>query len=89
MWKIHTSMLSTFVAAFMLLGALPSQSWAQKRILVLSWNVESGGNDPATITQQLADFEGYDILGLTEVKASNAVLQLAVDVHAALCARCR
>lgn len=43
----------------------------QKRLLVLSWNVESGGNDAQTIAKRLADFEGYDIYGLTEVRSSN------------------
>lgn len=45
---------------------------AQKRVLVLSWNVESGDNSSNTIAKQLAAFEGFDIIGLTEVRASNA-----------------
>lgn len=72
MQKMHSSTLRMLVATCMLLGALPSQSWAQKRILVLSWNVESGDNDPTVIAKQLEEFEGYDIVGLTEVKAANA-----------------
>jgi len=51
---------------------LVSESTAQKRILILSWNVESGGNDAATIEEQLRTFEGYDIVGLCEVRADNA-----------------
>ena len=47
---------------------------AQKRLLCLSWNVESGENEKHTIAHRLADFEGYDIFGLTEVKSSNAEL---------------
>lgn len=72
MQKIQKPTLSLFVAVFVLSGALPTQSWAQKRILILGWNVESGDNDSNTIAQQLEDFEGYDILGITEVKASSA-----------------
>jgi hypothetical protein len=60
------------IGTLVLIGAQPSQSLAQKRILILSWNVESGDNDPATIAQQLEDFEGYDMIGLTEVKSENA-----------------
>lgn len=47
---------------------------AQKRLLCLSWNVESGENDRDTISKRLADFEGYDIFGLTEVNSSNSEL---------------
>ncbi|MEQ8626669.1 endonuclease/exonuclease/phosphatase family protein [Ekhidna sp.] len=54
---------------------------AQRRLLVLSWNVESGGNDKHTIVKRLADFEGYDIYGLTEVRASN--FQIYADAAAA------
>lgn len=66
------AMFSILISTLVLITAQPSQLLAQKRILVLSWNVESGDNDPATIAQQIEDFEGYDIIGLTEVKLDNA-----------------
>ncbi|MCH2182592.1 MAG: endonuclease/exonuclease/phosphatase family protein [Mariniblastus sp.] len=34
---------------------------------ILSWNVESDGSDPATIAAQLQEFEGFDIVALSEV----------------------
>jgi endonuclease/exonuclease/phosphatase family metal-dependent hydrolase len=37
----------------------------------VGWNVESGGNDPAVISQQLAELGPYDVYGLTEVSPSN------------------
>ena len=33
----------------------------------LSWNVESEGSDPATITKELASLGNYDLIALTEV----------------------
>ena len=61
-----------FILSLLLLAAAASPALAQKRILVLGWNVESDENDPEFIAQQLADFEGYDIIGLTEVREENA-----------------
>ena len=41
-------------------------------IRFVSWNVESGGNDPSVIAEQLAnELEKYDCYGLTEVSPSN------------------
>ena len=40
-------------------------------ISVLAWNVESGGNDPLVIAQQLTELAGYDIYCLSEVAAEN------------------
>ena len=37
----------------------------------LAWNIESGGNDPAVIAEQLAQLGHYDIFGLSEVAPSN------------------
>lgn len=34
---------------------------------VVVWNVESGGNDPTKIAERLIEFDGYHIIGLTEV----------------------
>jgi endonuclease/exonuclease/phosphatase family metal-dependent hydrolase len=38
---------------------------------VLSWNLESDGNDPAVIASQLAALDHHHLYGLTEVRAEN------------------
>ena len=38
---------------------------------VLGWNVESGGNDPQVIAQELKELAGYDFYCLCEVHADN------------------
>lgn len=40
---------------------------ANNQITVVSWNVESGDAEPATIAQRIAGFQGIDIWGLSEV----------------------
>lgn len=40
-------------------------------VRLLAWNVESGGNDPAVISEQLAAFQGYDVICLSEVSQRN------------------
>ena len=49
-------------------------------LLVMGWNVESGGhsktdrtqgNSPKVIAKTIADFQGYDIIGLCEVHPNN------------------
>lgn len=62
-----------WISVFTLTFGLPAHSLAQTRLLVMSWNVESGDNEAATIAQHLEDFEGYDLFGLTEVNQANAV----------------
>ena len=62
------------ITSALLILSLTSNSTAQKRVLCLSWNVESGENHQDTIAKRLSEFEGYDIMGLTEVKARNADL---------------
>ncbi|MCC9602879.1 hypothetical protein LOC67_20205 [Stieleria sp. JC731] len=42
-----------------------------KTISILAWNVESDGNDPSVIAEQLNAFNGYDIFCLQEVRAEN------------------
>jgi endonuclease/exonuclease/phosphatase family metal-dependent hydrolase len=59
------------VLAALLLSVLP-QFAAAEELRILSWNVESGGADEDVISEQLADFEGYDIVGLCEVRANDA-----------------
>lgn len=41
-------------------------------VQVLAWNVESGGSEPETIADQLAAFEGYDIVVLSEAQDDEA-----------------
>lgn len=47
----------------------PAESRA---ISVLAWNIESGGNDPEVIAEQLAELSGYDIYRFAEVSPANA-----------------
>ena len=44
---------------------------ATEPLRLVTWNVESGGNDPAVIAQQLAELGPYDLYGLTEVSPAN------------------
>lgn len=39
---------------------------------ILHWNVESGGNDPATVAAQLVELGEYDLIGLSEVNVPEA-----------------
>jgi endonuclease/exonuclease/phosphatase family metal-dependent hydrolase len=40
-------------------------------LTVITWNVESGEADPATIAEQMLDYEDVDLWGLTEVESAN------------------
>lgn len=76
-YKYHSAIVAkaTLAAlALCLMLLLTSDASAQKRLLCLSWNAESGENDKYTIAKRLAEFEGFDIIGLTEVKSENAEL---------------
>lgn len=42
---------------------------------ILHWNVESGGNDPATVADQLVELGQYDVIGLSEVEVPEAYEQ--------------
>ena len=44
---------------------------------IAAWNVESGGNDPAVIAEQMKDFSGFDIVALNEVGERNVPLYAA------------
>jgi endonuclease/exonuclease/phosphatase family metal-dependent hydrolase len=70
--KIFIRSCSTLMFMGIILLFIVSDSIAQKRILVLSWNVESGDNESSTIEDQLKQFEGCDIIGLCEVNKNNA-----------------
>ena len=48
-----------------------SPSGKDGTISILAWNVESGGNDPEVIAQQLTELGGYDIYCLSEVADEN------------------
>lgn len=63
--------MSRIALAGILLG-LASPLFAEE-LNVVGWNVESGGNDPDVIAQELADFDGVDVWGLSEVKRQNAL----------------
>jgi len=62
----------------LLLFGLLAGPVSANEISVLSWNIESGRNDPAVIAKELAELntlEGkarYDLICLTEVTAANA-----------------
>ena len=46
---------------------------------LMAWNVESRGNDPVVIAEQMKDFAGCDVIGLSEVsKRSVPVYQAAL-----------
>jgi hypothetical protein len=49
---------------------LTSTSHAED-LRILAWNVESDGNNFAVIVRQLHELAGYDIVGLTEIRASS------------------
>jgi endonuclease/exonuclease/phosphatase family metal-dependent hydrolase len=51
--------------------ASPNAPAAKDAITILSWNVESGGSDPAVIATQLKDFAKYDVVCLSEVSPNN------------------
>lgn len=71
-------------AARQQLAFLEEQSQQKAKLRLIAWNIESGGNDPAVIAEQLAtDLERYDIYGLTEVHASNTgrYLRSIQDAH--------
>jgi hypothetical protein len=57
--------------------AEPLAKYKRVRLLILGWNVESGGNDSATIADQLKRLEGYDLIGLIEVKKENGATYAA------------
>jgi hypothetical protein len=45
-------------------------------IRVIAWNLESGGSDPDTVADEIAEFDGYHLWGLSEVTPS-AISQFA------------
>ncbi|MAI74077.1 MAG: hypothetical protein CMM01_24700 [Rhodopirellula sp.] len=49
----------------------PTSANPPTAVRLLAWNVESGGNDPAVIGEQLSHFLGYDVICLSEVEPQN------------------
>ena len=45
----------------------PSGAGSANQLAVIAWNVESGGNNPAVIAEQLKEMAGYDVYCLNEV----------------------
>ncbi len=57
---------------FSLFSLLLASQALSAKLSVVSWNVESGGNNPAVIAQQIRDdFTGVDLWGFSEVKKSS------------------
>jgi hypothetical protein len=70
---IAIAVLSLVVfGAWQQVQADPLAKYFRMRILLMGWNVESGGSNPAIIAKQLEAFEGYDIIGLCEVRQQDA-----------------
>jgi len=65
------SFIVAFIAALLTATGLLPQSTpvvsTRHALTVVTWNVESGGADSATIADQIAAFDGVDLWGLTEV----------------------
>lgn len=54
-----------------------------RKLRLVAWNIESGGNDPTVIAKQLInDLDRYDIYGLVEVDPSNTNLyRKSIQAH--------
>jgi hypothetical protein len=50
-----------------ILLCLTQLTHAENEQKLLAWKVENGGNDPQVIADQLAQLDGYNIYGLSEV----------------------
>ncbi len=50
--------------------ALAAAAHGNETLLVVSWNVESGGATSSAVAQRIAGMHGVDLWGLSEVKAS-------------------
>ena len=53
-------------------SALVSSATGTEPLRVMSWNVESGGTDPATIAKELAELGRHDVFALQEVHPRDA-----------------
>jgi endonuclease/exonuclease/phosphatase family metal-dependent hydrolase len=71
---MYRRLLAPVFAAWMLIvGAASGQAIQLK---IRSWNIESGGSDPETIARQIADEQGVDIWGLSEVQSPQVAERL-------------
>ena len=55
-----------------LLGVVASTPLTGQELRILTWNIESGGNEPAVIAKQLGELGSYDVFALTEVNSLHA-----------------
>lgn len=44
---------------------------SENELRLVAWNIESGGNDPQVIANQISDFSDYDVVALNEVRMAN------------------
>ena len=58
---MKTSAILVIVAS-----ALVSSATGTEPLRVMSWNVESGGSDPATIAKELAELGRHDVFAQSE-----------------------
>lgn len=65
--------LKTVLLAFVLLASRLSA----EEFRAIGWNVESGGTDPDVIAEEIADFNGYQLWGLCEVRQTDALNYVA------------
>lgn len=56
----------------------PVAGAATEELTIIAWNVESGGADPQVLAQRIADFDGCDIWGLSEVNDESWVAQFEI-----------
>jgi endonuclease/exonuclease/phosphatase family metal-dependent hydrolase len=71
-------MRPSFATLTLLALAAQSAAGAQdRRVTIVSWNVESGGADTAAIAARMRTFEGVDVWGLSEVQNDAWATQFA------------
>lgn len=63
------------------IGCLLSVACFADEIVVISWNVESGGADPGVVTGQIAAMDGVDLWGLCEVNGQAWAQQFEVGAE--------
>ena len=54
-----------------LVSLIGSSGFGQQPLHIVSWNVESDGNDPAVIAGELTELGSFDIFALQEVRPEN------------------
>jgi hypothetical protein len=68
-----SSTLQRFISLMFLVALCGGYAHAQ-RLIVVGWNIESGGATDAAVAQRVRSFQGVDLWGLAEVQ-SDASLQ--------------